>query len=68
MKEMNYYFDNTLQSKYNLLNEFFVTYNQKNLTEVIKSIDSNTLEITLTFDNLDSKGIYDAVKAFIDVR
>lgn len=65
---MNYYFDNTLQSKYNLLNEFFVTYNQKNLTEVIKSIDSNTLEITLTFDNLDSKGIYDAVKAFIDVR
>lgn len=65
---MNYYFDSTLAQKYETLNKFFTTYNLSDFTDVIKSIDSGTLEITLTFNQPDTEGIYDAVKAFIDVR
>ena len=52
---MSYYFDNSIQEKYELVEKFFVTYNQKNFASVIDSIDSGTLEITLTFNNPDSE-------------
>lgn len=65
---MCYYFNSTIQDKYELVNKFFETYNMKNFTDVIDSIDGGSLQITLTFEQPDNEGIYDAVKAFIDVR
>ncbi len=66
---MQYNFNSDLQSKYRLINRYFETHNQSNFVSVIDSISNDApYNITLTFSNPDSEGIYDAVKAFIDVR
>ena len=64
----SYNFDTSLQEKYNKINNFYATYSQSNFTNVISSISSSSLEIEFTPGQVDSDGILDAVKAFLNVR
>ena len=64
----SYNFDTSLQEKYKKINNFYATYSQSNFTNVISSISSSSLEIEFTPGQVDSDGILDAVKAFLNVR
>lgn len=64
----SYNFDTSLQEKYKKVNDFYATYSQSNFTNVISSISSSNLEIEFTPGQVDTSGILDAVKAFLNVR
>ena len=59
-----YYFDESLQTKYNKINSFYQTYNLTNFTTVIESIEDDG-KISLTFQQQDTDGIYSTVKEFL---
>lgn len=66
---VQYNFESALQENYTLINRYFEFYKQSNFRNVIESISSDSpYDITLTYDDQDQEGIYNAVKAFIDVR
>ncbi len=64
---VEYNFTDSLKTSYQEINSFFELYNQENFISLIESINSNG-EITLTFQQEDADGVYDAVKDFISAR
>ena len=62
-----YYFNDSLIQNYELINKFYNLYNQTNFELIISSID-NSGTITLSFQQEDSEGVYQAVKEFLSVR
>ncbi len=64
---VEYNFSESLKSSYQKLNSFFELYNQDNLVDVIDSIETGG-NITLTFQQEDSDGVYAAIKEFISAR
>lgn len=64
---VEYNFSGSLKSSYQKINSFFTLYNQENFVSVIESMDTNG-NITLTFQQEDSDGVYDAAKEFMSAR
>lgn len=64
---VEYNFTESLKSSYQKINSFFELYSQDNFVSVIDSIQSSG-DITLTFQQEDSDGVYEAVKEFISAR
>ena len=62
---IDYYFDSVIEDKYTSLNDFFKLYSEKNLYNVIKSIDS-TNQVTKTYEDVtDNNNTYQAIKNFV---
>lgn len=65
----SYMFDETLQVKYEKINQFFSLYGEKNFFNVIDSISNDKYQVTKTYENVvDENGVYSLVKQFITLK
>lgn len=64
----DYYFDSSISSKYQSINNFYQLYSQTNFRPIINSAygDGLSITFTLTFEEVeDSAGVYNQLKRFL---